>query len=58
MKFTNSSDRGYILGDMPDRLITKLTTGQGVMFYDHNWTVSMDTYNQNKNLSTFWKVIT
>ena len=58
MKFVNSSDRGYIFGDLPERLIQKLTTGQGVMFYDHNWIVSMDTYNNNKNLSSFWKVIT
>jgi hypothetical protein len=58
MKFVNNSDRGYVLGDLPERLIGKLTTGQGVMFYDHNWIVSMDTYNNNKNLSSFWKVIT
>jgi uncharacterized protein YueI len=58
MKFVNPSDRGYILGDMSERLIQKLTTGQGIMFYDHNWIVSMDTYNNNKNLSSFWKVIT
>jgi len=58
MKFVNHLDKGYILGDMTDRQIQKLTTGQGVMFYDHNWIVSMDTYNSNQNLSTFWKVIT
>jgi gamma-glutamyl hydrolase len=58
MKFVNPADKGYILGDLPDKLLQKLTTGQGVMFYDHNWIVSMDTYNSNKNLSTFWKVIT
>jgi len=58
MKFVNHLDKGYILGDMTDRQIQKLTTGQGVMFYDHNWIVSMDTYNNNRNLSTFWKVIT
>jgi len=32
MKFTTPSDRGYILGDMPERLIQKLTTGQGICF--------------------------
>lgn len=58
MKFVYHLDKGYILGDMTDRQIQKLTTGQGVMFYDHNWIVSMDTYNSNQNLSTFWKVIT
>jgi gamma-glutamyl hydrolase len=57
MKFI-SSDKGYVLGDMSDRLISKLTTGQGVMYYNHHWIVSMDTYNSNKNLNTFWKVIT
>ena len=57
MKLVNG-DKGYILGDMSDRLISKLTTGQGVMFYFHHWIISMDTYNNNKNLSSFWKVIT
>lgn len=58
MKFVNQSDRGYILGEMTPRQIEKLTTGEGVMFYDHNWIVSMDTYNNNKYLNSFWKVIT
>ena len=58
MKFINQNDKGYILGDLPEKLLTKLSAGQGVMFYDHNWIVSMDTYNNNKNLNSFWKVIT
>ena len=44
MRFVNPTDRGYIFGDLPDRIITKLTTGQGIMIYDHHWVVSMDTY--------------
>lgn len=44
MKFVNPSDRGYIYGDLPDRIINKLTFGQGIMFYDHHWIVSMETY--------------
>ena len=28
------------------------------MFYDHYLCLSMDTYNNNKNLSSFWKVVT
>ncbi len=58
MKFLSQVDKGYILGDLSDKLIQKLTTGQGVMYYHHDWMVSMDTYNSNKNLSSFWKVIT
>ena len=58
MTFVNPSDRGYIYGDLPDRIINKLTFGQGIMFYDHHWIVSMETYESNRNLSNFWKVIT
>jgi len=42
---------------MPERLITKLTTGQGIAYFNHHWAISRSTYDNNKKLNDFWKLI-
>ena len=52
-----TGDKGYVFEGMSDKLITKLTTGQGVTYYNHEEAILMSTYNTTKKLSDFWKVI-
>ncbi len=35
----------------------KLTKGNGIMYFNHNWAVSLDTYNTNLPLKGFWNLI-
>lgn len=42
---------------MSDRLITKLTTGQGITYYNHHWAVLRSTFDNNNKLNSFWKII-
>jgi len=52
-----STDKGTLFTDMPERLITKLTTGQGIAYFNHHWAISRSTYDNNKKLNDFWKLI-
>lgn len=51
-----TGDKGYVFEGLSDKLIGKLTTGQGVTYYNHEEAILMSTYNTNKKLSDFWKV--
>jgi hypothetical protein len=42
---------------MPDRLITKLTTGNGITYFNHHYAILRNTYDTNVRLNSFWKVI-
>jgi hypothetical protein len=42
---------------MPENLITKLTTGQGITYYNHHYAVLRSTYDNNQRLNNFWKVV-
>ncbi len=55
IKFTDT--RGYLFSTMSQQLITKLTTGQGITYYNHHYAVLRSTYDSNTRLSTFWKVV-
>ena len=52
-----TADKGTLFSDMSDKLISKVTTGQGIAYFNHHWAVSRDTYDNNKNLNGFWKLI-
>lgn len=55
IKFT-TGDKGYLFKDIPEKLITKLTTGQGMVYYNHFEAILSSTYDNNKKLKDFWKV--
>ena len=52
-----TTDRGTLFTDMPERLITKLSTGNGITYFNHHWAVLRSTYDSNTRLNSFWKVI-
>jgi gamma-glutamyl hydrolase len=54
IKFTDT--KGYLFETMPDRLIQKLTTGQGITYFNHHYAVLSSTYDNNRKLSDFWKI--
>lgn len=35
----------------------KITRGNGIFFFSHNWAVTMNTFNTNKYLKNFWNLI-
>lgn len=35
----------------------KMTKGHGLMYFNHHWAVRINTFNQNKYLKGFWKLI-
>ena len=40
IKFTTPTDKGALFTDMPDRLLNKVTSGQGIAYFNHHWAVS------------------
>lgn len=34
-----------------------MTKGHGIFYFNHNWAVSLDTFNTNINLKNFWNLI-
>ena len=34
-----------------------MTKGHGLMYYNHNWAVTVTTFNQNSRLKSFWDLI-
>lgn len=52
-----TSDRGTLFTDMPDRLITKVTSGNGIAYFNHHFAILRSTYDANTRLNSFWKVI-
>lgn len=52
-----SSDKGTLFSDLSDKLISKLTTGQGITYFNHHWAISRATFDANKNLNSFWRLI-
>jgi len=52
-----TGDKGTLFADMSDKLIAKLTTGNGITYFNHHWAISRSTYDTNKKLSDFWKLI-
>lgn len=52
-----SADKGTLFTDMSDSLLAKITTGQGIAYFNHKWGVTRDTYDNDKSLNTFWKLI-
>lgn len=57
IKFILATDKGALFSDMPDKLIAKITTGQGITYFNHHWAVSTATYLNNKKLNDFWKLV-
>jgi gamma-glutamyl hydrolase len=56
IKFPNA-DKGTLFSDMSAQLMTKLTTGQGITYFNHHWAITSETYANNKRLNDFWKLI-
>lgn len=51
-----TGDKGYLFNEMSDKLLTKLTSGQGMVYYNHEEAILRSTYDTNKKLSDFWKI--
>lgn len=52
-----SADKGTLFSDMSQKLTTKITSGQGIAYFNHHWAISRSTFDANKNLNSFWKLI-
>lgn len=52
-----TTDKGTLFTDMSDKLIAKVSTGQGIAYFNHHWAISRTTYDNNKKLNDFWKLI-
>jgi len=52
LKFTGKAS--YVFDGLAARLSTKLTTGQGVAYFNHHWAVTPQTLAQNSKLNVFW----
>jgi hypothetical protein len=52
LKFTGKSS--YIFDGLPAQLYTKLTTGTGVVYFNHVLGLTPQTLLQNKKLNEFW----
>lgn len=48
---------GYLFSTFTSAQRAKLTQGAGLMYFNHLWAVSTDTYNTNVNLKNFWNLI-
>jgi hypothetical protein len=34
-----------------------VTRGHGVLYFNHNWAVTLDTFDRNTHLKNFWNLI-
>ena len=42
---------------MSSRQTQKLTKGDGIMWYFHDWAVSIDSFRSNSYMDKFWNLI-
>ena len=47
----------YIYSAMTPYQIEKMTKGGGILYYNHNWAVTVNTYNTNQKLKNFWNMV-
>jgi imidazoleglycerol phosphate synthase glutamine amidotransferase subunit HisH len=52
-----SSDKGWLFTDLYQKLLSKLTAGQGITYFNHHYAITRSTYDSNKKLNTFWSLI-
>ena len=57
LNFTENSNKGYVYDNMPEQIYTKLTTGEGIVYYNHHWALFRSTYDANLRLRNFWRVV-
>lgn len=48
---------GYLFQTLYAPQRDKLTKGNGIMYFNHNWAVTLDTFNTNTYLKNFWNLI-
>jgi gamma-glutamyl hydrolase len=48
---------GYLFATLTSNQLTKVTQGNGLLYFNHQWAVSLDTFNSNINLKNFWNLI-
>lgn len=51
------TSEGYIFSTLNPTQKEKITKGRGLMYFNHNWAVTMDTFNSNILLKNFWNLI-
>ena len=47
----------YLMKTFTETQISNMTKGHGLMYYNHNWAVTVTTFNQNSRLKSFWDLI-
>lgn len=50
-------NEGYLFATFNSNQIEKVTKGHGVLYFNHNWAVTLDTFNSNAPLKNFWNLI-
>ena len=53
----NFVNDGYIFHTLNSDQMSKLSKGSGIMYFNHNWAITMDTFNNNQYLKSFWNLV-
>ena len=53
----NLLSESYIFATLVSGQKDKLTKGNGIMYFNHNWAVTIETFNDNINLKNFWNLV-
>lgn len=56
MPINITAPHSYLFSAMTPTQINKMTKGGGVLYYNHNWAVTLHTFNNNQLLKNFWNV--
>lgn len=51
-----TEEQSYLYEKFTSNQIEKATTGNGIFYYNHNFAVTLDTFNNNDKLKNFWKL--
>lgn len=54
LNFTND---GYLFSTFNSVQKDKTIKGNGIFYYHHNWAVTMDTFDSNRYLKSFWNLV-
>ncbi len=56
MPINITAPSSYIFSAMTPYQIEKMTKGHGILYYNHNWAVTLNTFNTNQHLKSFWNM--
>lgn len=54
---TVTNKNSVLLKSLSAEEYTEATTGQGLLWFHHNWAITLDTYKATASINQFWKLV-